>query len=123
MEDLLMRLNIMAALLFLIAAAATVGCATSGDVKRLKNDSNARHDHIRQELALIRASITSLQRDIQATREGKAPLQQRLEQEMEAITREVAKTNRAVLLMGKAVEHIAQLVEPSVAPERPPKAQ
>jgi hypothetical protein len=109
------------AVLLLLMATATIGCATSRDLKRLQNESTARQDQIRQELALVRAALTSLQRDIQATRDGKAPLQQRLEQEMEAVTREVAKTNQAVLLMAKAVEHIAQLVDPTVAPERTPK--
>ena len=95
--------------LLLIAATS---CASLDDLKRLEQDTNVRQEQLRREFILLRDGVTTIQQELQRQRERKTVDLNRIEQQM-------ARTNEAVLLMGQAVSQLAQLVEPTVATERP----
>jgi hypothetical protein len=96
---------------------ATVGCATSGDLKRLQGETNSRQDQLRQELNLLRQGLTSLQRDIQTLQEGKTPVFHRVQQEMAAISTDLGRNSKAVMLMGEAVAAIVQQLSATTGTE------
>jgi predicted membrane metal-binding protein len=94
-------------LLFLIALS---GCATSSDLKRLGQETNLSQEQLRQEFNLLRDTVIRVQQELQLQREGKTPTLNRLDQETHVISRDVARTNKAVLLLGETVAVMADVM-------------
>lgn len=112
-----MKLNSLYTGTLSVLLLAMVGCATSGDLKRLQGETNSRQEQLRQEVNLLRQGLTSLQRDIQAVHEGRTPVFHRVQQEMTAISDDVGRNTKAVQLLGEAVAAIAQQLSATTGTE------